>query len=94
MQVTPHIALGVGHSDDAAKRAAAFDTQGDGTLFLLQGCADHGTAHEAAAQGGGGQGGELVDLAGALHQVLSGDGNGLYRAVAGNHAYDLIHIIL
>ena len=94
LQVAPHIALGVGHGDDAPQRAVPLDAQGDGAVLLLQAGTDHGAAQKTAAQGGGGQGGELVDLAGVLHQVLSGDGDGLDGAVAGDHAYDFIHMML
>ena len=82
LHIAPHIALAVGDGQHGAQGPAALDLKGDGAVLLLQHVPHHGGPHQGPAQGGGGHGQQGVDVPGPLHQVPSGDGGGLYSAVA------------
>ena len=85
------IALGIGHHQQRAQRAAAFELQGDTCPLPLQGIAHQGGRRQSAAQSGGSHRGGIVDLTGTLRQIAAANGGSLHEAVAGNGSYNLIH---
>ena len=88
--IAPDVALGVGHRQHRAQRAAALDLQGQAGPLALQGVAHHGRAGQGPAQGRRGHRAGVMDLTGPLGKLPAADGRSLHQAVGGNRSYNII----
>ena len=81
LHVAAHVALGVGNGQDRAERTVALDLHGDARAVILEGVAHHRAGGERAPERGRGDGGGVVDLAGALREAARVDRDGVDEAI-------------
>ena len=88
--IAPDVALGIGHRQHRAQRAAALDLKGQAGALALQGVAHHGCAGQCPAQGRRGHRAGVVNLPGPLGNAAAADGRSLHQAVGGNCSDNII----